>query len=46
MKRLILIGLFLTGLLFSGCNGHDPDETSVPWSRPASWQDEAPVMGF
>ncbi|MCC5788437.1 MAG: hypothetical protein JJT75_02300 [Opitutales bacterium] len=46
MKRLILIGLFLFGMLMGGCQAHDPDEASVPWSRPASWQDEAPVMGF
>ncbi len=46
-KKMKCFGLFLTGLalaLCSGCESVDRDSTHVPWSRPASWEGQAPGM--
>ncbi|MFA6286917.1 MAG: hypothetical protein WC661_05975 [Opitutaceae bacterium] len=48
-KKLVLAGLALAGLgasLFtSGCSTKTPDDSSIPWSRPASWEGGIPGMG-
>jgi hypothetical protein len=39
------IALFLLGLLAlgtTGCLNKAPDESSMPWSRPASWENQVP----
>jgi len=38
---LSLITLALVG--FSGCAA-DPKESNIPWSRPASWENQVPGM--
>lgn len=46
MKRIILFLLLATALFsLSGCLSGDPDEQSVPWSRPAEWERGAPGFG-
>ena len=45
--RKILFVLSLTALaLFglAGC-GSDQKDSSIPWSRPASWENKVPGMG-
>ncbi|MEC8614735.1 MAG: hypothetical protein VXY17_04965 [Verrucomicrobiota bacterium] len=42
---LVLLALALIALSMSGCFDSDPDDQSVPWSRPAEWERGAPGMG-
>lgn len=48
-KKLILAALALTGLITtlitSGCSTKSPEDSSIPWSRPASWEGGIPGMG-
>lgn len=45
-RRLVLATLLAgAGLLLSGCFNRSADEQSVPWGRPAEWEDNAPGMG-
>ena len=41
----LLLALALITLSMSGCFDSDPDDQSVPWSRPAEWERGAPGMG-
>ncbi|MEX2381712.1 MAG: hypothetical protein WD490_04965 [Opitutales bacterium] len=34
------------GLFGPGCATHDPADSSIPWGRPAAWEDQGPGMGF
>jgi len=46
MYRKIILVLSLTVLAligFSGCAA-DPKESAIPWSRPASWENQVPGM--
>ncbi len=46
MKRrlaLLLGSVLLT--LCSGCASKQPEDSSIPWSRPASWEGGIPGMG-
>ena len=47
MKKLISLILAIaslsTSLLISGCA--DPDESTIPWSRPKDWEGGVPGMG-
>ncbi|GHB95552.1 hypothetical protein [Cerasicoccus arenae] len=45
--RLIIAAAFLTftGLFLSGCESANPDESNLPWARPATWEGGAPGMG-
>ncbi|MBC2604669.1 hypothetical protein [Pelagicoccus albus] len=41
---LILAALSIASLFFvSGCA--DPDESTIPWSRPKDWEGGVPGMG-
>lgn len=48
-KKLVFVGLALAGLsasLFtSGCATKTPEDSTIPWSRPASWEGGIPGMG-
>lgn len=46
MKKLI-IAFLATALLalFTGCTTKTSRDTSIPWSRPASWEGGIPGMG-
>ncbi|CAM2781850.1 hypothetical protein [Rariglobus hedericola] len=47
LKKLLLTALALTGasLLLSGCTTKTEQDSSIPWSRPASWEGGIPGMG-
>jgi hypothetical protein len=43
LKKLILIMILTTmGVGLTGCLSRDPGDTSIPWSRPASWENQVP----
>lgn len=42
-KRLVLAALVTSGALLAGCSS--PSDSSIPWSRPASWENQVPGMG-
>ena len=48
-KKLVLAVLALAGawvsLATSGCATKTPEDSSIPWSRPASWEGGIPGMG-
>jgi len=44
IRCLLLLVLAATGAaLFSGCA--TPQDSAVPWSRPADWEGQLPGMG-
>ncbi|WP_269540825.1 hypothetical protein [Cerasicoccus fimbriatus] len=46
-SRLWLAAAFvaLGGLFLSGCESADPEQSNLPWARPATWEGGAPGMG-
>ena len=46
MYRKIILALSLTALAVIGLSGcaTDPKESAIPWSRPASWENQVPGM--
>lgn len=49
MTRLKLLGLACllsaSGWLASGCATQSREDSTIPWSRPAGWEGQAPGMG-
>jgi hypothetical protein len=46
LRRLLLPVLAAAlALLASGCATKQPEDSSIPWSRPASWEGGIPGMG-
>lgn len=46
MKRiLILFALVMTLMSMTGCLDREMDDSSIPWSRPAGWEDRVPGFG-
>ncbi len=46
LRRLLLAVLGSTfALLATGCATKQPEDSSIPWSRPASWEGGIPGMG-
>jgi hypothetical protein len=44
--RLCLVfAVIAFSLPLTGCFNSDPDDQSVPWSRPADWERNAPGFG-
>ncbi len=43
LKRLLLAVLAAAALSLIGCTSQT--DTSIPWSRPASWEAQVPGMG-
>jgi hypothetical protein len=41
---LLLLGSAL-GILAQGCASKQPEDSSIPWSRPAAWEGGVPGMG-
>jgi hypothetical protein len=41
---LLILGAILLAL-GSGCATKQPEDSSIPWSRPASWEGGIPGMG-
>ncbi|HWA10287.1 MAG TPA: hypothetical protein VG838_12610 [Opitutaceae bacterium] len=44
IKPVVGLLLVLSALLFAGCSA-TPQGTAIPWSRPASWENQIPGMG-
>ncbi|HEY0943668.1 MAG TPA: hypothetical protein VGD81_00315 [Opitutaceae bacterium] len=45
-KRLFLAALTAAiTLIVTGCTSKTERDTSIPWSRPASWEGQVPGMG-
>jgi len=44
-KPILGLLLLALGALFSGCTSQTSKDTSIPWSRPASWEGQIPGMG-
>jgi len=45
LQRLVLVLLAAAGaIIFSGC-ATKPQDSAVPWSRPADWEGQLPGMG-
>lgn len=46
LRRLLTLALgFVFLALASGCATKQPEDSSIPWSRPASWEGGMPGMG-
>jgi hypothetical protein len=46
LRRLALLVLGSALLaMASGCASKQPEDSSIPWSRPASWEGGVPGMG-
>jgi hypothetical protein len=46
LRRLLTLALGSVFLaLASGCATKQPEDSSIPWSRPASWEGGLPGMG-
>jgi hypothetical protein len=43
-KPLVGLLLALSGLVLAGCTG-TAQGSAIPWSRPASWENQIPGMG-
>lgn len=37
--------LLLLGTLLGGCALNSPQDSSIPWSKPADWEGQIPGMG-
>ncbi len=50
LKKLIgsfLLAAMVAPVVFlTGCSAKDPADSTLPWNRPADWQDRPPGMGF
>ncbi|HEY8933094.1 MAG TPA: hypothetical protein VIM44_07270 [Rariglobus sp.] len=44
-KHLLLAALAGGWLLLAGCTSKTEQDSSIPWSRPASWEGGIPGMG-
>ena len=45
LTYLYLILALLTVLIESGCMTTNPDDQTVPWGRPADWEQSTPFYG-
>jgi hypothetical protein len=47
VKQLLLTVLAVAGasLLFTGCSTKTEQDSTIPWSRPASWEGGIPGVG-
>jgi len=46
LKKPLLAALTLVfGVLIAGCSSQRPEDSSIPWSRPANWEGQIPGMG-
>lgn len=45
--KLTLLAFLTVAVAFavSGCTSKTPEDSSIPWSRPASWEGTVPGMG-
>lgn len=45
MKKFVLIALAGAAVLLTGCTSKTEQDSTIPWSRPASWEGGIPGMG-
>ena len=45
IKATAILLLLAFGALLSGCVSNNRNGTSIPWSSPASWENQVPGMG-
>lgn len=46
IRILLAFSVVASGiLLFAGCGEKSPYDTSIPWSRPANWEQQLPGVG-
>lgn len=44
-KALLSLILVALGAMICGCTSKTPQDSSIPWSRPAAWEGSIPGMG-
>jgi len=44
-RFFLFLTLSFATISLSGCFDRSVDEQSIPWGRPASWEDQGPGMG-
>jgi hypothetical protein len=44
-KSLACLLLLALGAIVSGCTSQSAKDSSIPWSRPATWEGQIPGMG-
>ncbi|MFT3781713.1 MAG: hypothetical protein QM790_06805 [Nibricoccus sp.] len=44
-RALLALLAFTFAILATGCTSKTSNDTSIPWSRPASWEGQVPGMG-
>jgi len=44
-KALFALLIATIALLATGCTSKTASDSSIPWSRPASWEGQVPGMG-
>ncbi|MBC2601334.1 hypothetical protein [Puniceicoccus vermicola] len=47
VRRLIISFILASSVaaLFTGCTAKTEDDSTIPWSRPASWEGQMPGFG-
>lgn len=45
LKATAILLVLALGALVSGCVSNNKAGTSIPWSSPASWENQVPGMG-
>jgi hypothetical protein len=45
LKPIASCLLLLLGTLLGGCALSSPQDSSIPWSKPADWEGQIPGMG-
>ena len=43
--ELKIIFALLASTLFNGCMNANPDDQTIPWGRPADWEQSSPFYG-
>ena len=44
-QLLFLLSVIGLTVLFTGCFNADVDDSEIPWTRPQSWENNAPGLG-
>lgn len=45
LKTIISLLLLASAALLAGCSTQTPQDSAMPWSRPANWENQVPGMG-
>jgi hypothetical protein len=45
VKSCLSLLLLALAALAAGCSTQTPTDSSIPWSRPANWENQVPGMG-